>query len=245
MVQNTVVQNTPYQNMIDRDSVYIVMPAKDEAPRVGQVITGVLANGYKNVIVVNDGSMDTTEQVSTDLGATVLNHPINLGPGAATQTGISYALQMGAKVIVTIDSDDQHKSSDIDKLVGALLAQDADIVIGSRFLKTTNQIPKQRIFYNKVGNFITYMLTGLKVSDSQSGMKAFKSDFAEKWELYCNGFEFCMEIIWNAQRYDANLQEVPIHVTYTEETMAKGQNILSGFRMLGRLARSFYFSSSR
>jgi len=240
-----MVQNTLHQNIIDRDSVFVVMPAKDEAPRVGKVINGILANGYKNVIVVNDGSMDQTEAISSNLGAIVLNHPINLGPGAATQTGIAFALQMGAKVVVTIDSDDQHKSSDIDKLVGRLLETNADFVIGSRFLKESNEIPKQRIFYNKVGNFITYLLTGLKVSDSQSGMKAFKAEFAEKWELTCNGFEFCIEIIWHAQHHNAVIEEVPIHVTYTAETMSKGQNILSGFRMLGRLVRSFCFPSSR
>ena len=86
---------------------YIVIPAKDEGSRIGAVLQRVRQNGYHNIVVVNDGSKDNTGEVARSYGATVLNHLVNLGAGAATQTGIEYALKQGAEIIVTLDGDHQ------------------------------------------------------------------------------------------------------------------------------------------
>ncbi len=217
------------------DHVYIVIPAKNEAPRIGKVIEKSLALGYRNIVVINDGSHDDTAKIAGEHPVVVLNHLVNLGPGAATQTGIEYAVEDGAKVIVTIDADHQQFPEDIAKLVTELESQKVDVVIGSRFLNKENEIPFIRIVYNMIANVITFILTGLPVTDSQSGMKAFTADFAKKCRLHFNGFEFCVEFIRNIRLFKATYKEIPIRVIYTKETLSKGQNFATGFKMLAKL----------
>jgi len=220
-------------------NIYIVIPAKNEAKRVGNVIHKTLNAGFENIVIVNDGSDDDTQGIAERYGATVINHPVNLGPGAATQTGILYAVSAGADIIVTLDADEQHYPEDISKIVNTLQEKGVDVVIGSRFLKKDNKIPLSRIFYNKVANIITFILTGISVTDSQSGMKAFSGEFARKSKLYYNGFEFCVEIIRNIRLHKATFVEVPINVMYSKETMEKGQNFYIGVQMLARLFKIF------
>ena len=157
---------------MNNKDIYIVIPAKDEARRIGVVLKKIKKEGYFNVIVVNDGSSDNTAEVSRKLGATVLTHIVNLGPGAATQTGMDYALRKGAKVVVTLDADDQHCPTDINSLIEEMEKEQVDVVIGSRFLKKGNEVPQLRILFNKIGNYITAVFTGLLVTDSQSGFQS-------------------------------------------------------------------------
>jgi len=217
------------------DHVYIVIPAKNEASRIGKVIGKSMSLGYRNIVVVNDGSLDDTVKVALSYNAKVVNHLINLGPGAATQTGIEYAIEDGAKIIVTIDADHQQFPEDIEKLVYHLERNEVDVVIGSRFMNRENQIPAIRILYNMIANVITFILTGLMVTDSQSGMKAFTADFAKKCRLHFNGFEFCVEFIRNIRIFKATYSEVPIRVIYTKDTLSKGQNLLTGVKMIAKL----------
>lgn len=220
------------------DYTYIVVPAKDEATRIGQVLASTKMCGFYNIIVVDDGSKDDTARIAQDAGAAIIRHPINLGPGAATQTGIEYAIQHGAKFIVTIDADTQHYPQDIEALVDKLITDDLDIVIGSRFL-SANDIPLTRIFYNKIANIIAHMATGIRVSDSQSGMKAFTAEFAQKSKLQHCGFEFCIELLRYIGTHQAKYAEVPIQVMYNKETMDKGQNFFVGLKMLNKIFRLF------
>lgn len=222
------------------NNVYIVIPAKDEATRIAKVINHTILLGYSNIIVVNDGSSDSTYEVATAAGATVLSHPINLGAGAATQTGIEYALEEGADIIVTMDADSQHYPSDIKKLVQTIKNDKVDVVIGSRFLNADNNIPKSRIILNKIGNWVTGILFGLFVTDSQSGMKAFTASFAQKSKFRFNGYEFCTEFIRLIRLHKASYREVPIKVLYTEDTMSKGQSVQNGFRMAVNLLRYLF-----
>lgn len=217
--------------------VYIIIPAKNEDPRIGGVIREIKDAGYNNIIVVNDGSSDDTEFISRAMGVDVISHPINLGAGAATQTGIQYALSLGADIVVTIDADHQHFPSDITNLIDSLNRYAADIAIGSRFLRKDNDIPISRLIYNRIANVITFCLTGLKMTDSQSGLKAMRSGFAKKCKIQSEGFEFCVEIIRNIKIHKASVIEIPIRVRYTAETLNKGQNLLQGIKTLQKLLR--------
>jgi len=217
---------------------YIIIPAKDEAERIGKVILSAQACGFPHIVVVDDGSRDKTADVVQRCGATLVKHRINLGPGAATQTGIKYAILQGAINIVTIDADQQHFPEDIKGLVEKLEADNLDIVLGSRFLMN-NSIPYSRLAFNKVANMVSRLATGIRVTDSQSGMKAFTAEFAKKSELQFNGFEFCVEMLRNIKVHKARYAEMPIRVMYSKETMEKGQSFMVGVRMLNKIFRVF------
>lgn len=222
------------------DDIYVVIPAKDEEKLIRPVLERLIALGFTNIIVVNDNSNDLTKLIAQSYGdkIKVLDHVINLGAGAATKTGIDYALSRGAQYIATIDADFQHNPKDLIPLIKCIKSQDVDLVIGSRFLKK-NSIPVSRVILNFIGNIVSYFVTGLVITDSQSGMKVMSRRFAENLEITFNGYEFCIEIIKNASINKSSIYEYPIDVLYTEDTMRKGQSISSGFDMAGKLFNPF------
>ena len=225
---------------MDKKEIYIVIPAKDEASRIGIVLNAIKKEGYSNIIVVNDGSSDNTLEVAESYGAIVLTHLVNLGPGAATQTGMDHAIRSGAKVVVTLDADNQHCPTDIKRLIAEMEKKNVDVVIGSRFLNYSNKVPTTRIFLNKVGNYVTAFFTGLLVTDSQSGFKALSTDFLKSSRISLSGFEFCTEMIGMIKRTKAPFSEIPIKVRYTKESMEKGQSFGNGFKMVGTFIRYFF-----
>jgi len=223
-----------------QEHIFIVIPAMNEEKFIRPVIETTLALGFQNVVLVNDNSSDQTKEIALSYGKNVkvLDHVINLGAGAATKTGIDYALEQGAEYIATIDADFQHNPKDLIPLIKCIENQQVDLVIGSRFLKK-NGIPISRLILNFIGNVVNFFVTGLVITDSQSGMKVMSRRFAENLEITFNGFEFCIEIIKNAKINKSDIYEYPIDVIYTEETMKKGQNIFTGFDMVGKLFNPF------
>lgn len=222
-----------------KNSVYVIIPAMNEQSHIAKVINRTLNEGYTNIIVVDDGSKDNTREIAKQYpDVTLLSHIINLGAGASTYTGIKYAIQENAKYILTIDADDQHDPEDIDHLLKAIIETNSDLVIGSRF-KKKNKIPSSRVFYNKIGNYISYFITGIYLTDSQSGIKIMTKEFAQELGMKYNGFEFCIEIIKQSKIVKATVLEIPINVKYTKETMRKGQNLVTGFSMVARLLKPF------
>ena len=219
--------------------VCVVIPALNEAKRIGILVDRLLEKGFSNIVIVNDGSDDDTSKMFDNIKeATVLDHIINLGPGAATMTGINFALTQDVNYIATIDADLQHHPEDLIKLYSEIEKSDIDLVIGSRFLHK-NSIPKSRALYNFFGNWISYFKTGLMVTDSQSGIKILSRKFAQELTIDYNGFEFCIDIIKKAKLQKVKVAEFPVGVTYTKETMEKGQSFGNGLVMLGRLLNPF------
>ena len=124
----------------DLSNVWVIIAAYNEAKVIAKTVSSVI--GYvKNVIVVDDCSIDMTSQIARESGAHVLSHPINLGQGAALQTGIQYAMQMGAEYIITFDGDGQHQVSEMLPMLFALQNSSAEIALGSRFLGKTLNLP--------------------------------------------------------------------------------------------------------
>ena len=215
--------------------LFIVIPAKDEASLIGGVIRDLQENGFHQIIVVDDGSRDETANIVRNTNCILVQHPINLGSGAATQTGIKAALRYNPDYIMTMDADGQHAAEDVKQLLEVMSTGEYDVVIGSRFLQKSGKVPTTRLWYNRIANWVTWIFTGLWVSDSQSGMKIITSDFAQKIEFHFNGFEFCTELFYILNRNKARFTEVPIQAIYTSETMMKGQSLRMGFRMFFRL----------
>lgn len=232
--------NESSQKLMDLSSFFVVVPALNEGDRIAGVIQKLILHGFHNIVVVNDGSTDHTSQAIPDIpGVYELKHIVNLGPGASTMTGIRFALDQGADYIATIDADHQSDPGELNDLIQAMKDRSqVDLMIGSRFLRQ-NDIPLSRRMYNFFGNFISYLITGLYITDSQSGFKIMTRRFAEKLNIDYNGFEFCIDIIKKAKMNQFKVAEAPVSVIYTKETMAKGQSFREGLLMLGRLFNPF------
>lgn len=214
-----------------------VIPAYNEATRIATVVRAALPH-VDRVIVVDDGSADDTGGAAKAAGATVLRHPDNCGAGAATMTGIEAARRLGATSIVTLDADEQHDANEIPVLLAAL-GSDVDIVFANRFGQR-NKIPPIRRVFNGIGNLVTLAATGMWVSDSQCGFKAFGHRAVREIDLRMNGFEFCTEIVRECVQRKWRYTQVPVKVLYSKYTLAKGQSFANGVKTaLKILLRSF------
>src|SRR5262245_38813684 len=149
--------------------VWVIVPAYDEARVIAGVIAELTRDGYR-VVVVDDGSSDTTREIAAESGAIVLAHPINLGQGAALQTGIEFALSRGAEFLVTFDADGQHRATDIGTLLAALQTRGADFALGSRFLGGVVNMPPARRFLLRAATMLTRLATRLVLTDDRDGL---------------------------------------------------------------------------
>lgn len=214
--------------------VWIVIPAFEEQESIGKVLGMLQRAGYRNLLVVDDGSVDNTKKIAERQGAKVVSHVVNRGLGGALGTGIAGALQLGADYIVTLDADGQHASSDIPKLLAPLQSGKADVVIGSRLLDSRG-MPWIRKIGNWGFNVITRILFGVWTTDSQSGFRAFSREAAKKIVIKTNRMEVSSEIIKEIGRNKLRFAEVPIQVIYTEYSLRHGQSSWNAFRILFKL----------
>lgn len=208
--------------------VCIVIPAFNEAEVIGEVIYGVV-KAFKStsyitrVVVVNDSSKDATSRIAAKNGATVIDHILNTGAGGATATGLSYAQQNNFDIACTMDADGQHSSEDVIEGVNQLIAQQADLLIGSRLIDNEG-MSKVKILGNKGLSTVTYILFGTNTTDSQSGLRIFSRKAIEQLKWKTSGYEFCSEMLWRAKQEKLIIGEYPIKAIYTEYSKAKGQN---------------------
>jgi glycosyltransferase involved in cell wall biosynthesis len=224
-----------------RQEIFIVMPAFNEATTVRSVVKE-LTGLYPHVIVVDDGSSDDTSSKALSSGATLLRHPVNLGQGAALQTGIEYSLLAGAQVIVTLDADGQHYVRDVARLVTPILKGKADIVLGSRFLGQAIDIHLSRRILLKGGILFTRLVSGVSLTDVHNGLRAFSRRAAKKIHIKINRMAHASELIDQIKRSNYPYVEVPVRLRYTDYTRRKGQKSLDVFRIvadyvLGRIIR--------
>lgn len=213
----------------------IVIPAFNEEATISKVIQELKAIewvGLENeLIVIDDGSTDQTAEIAQSKGSRVIRHMINRGLGGALGTGIEAALKSGADVIVSCDADGQHSSSDIKKVADPIIGGSADVVIGSRMLHG-KQMPMTRWIANHLANVVTLFLSGIKTSDSQSGLRAFSRLAASRIKISTNHFEVSSEIFDEIKRCRLRLTEVPITAIYTRYSLSKGQGFRMGLKTL-------------
>jgi glycosyltransferase involved in cell wall biosynthesis len=214
--------------------VFIVIPAYNEEKHIENVLTACQREGFSDIIVVNDGSNDKTGEIAKHHGAIVVEHMINRGVGASTQTGIEAAKLLGADIVITLDADGQHNPKDIHTILQPLEEEGIDITIGSRFLQN-NRIPFLRRLFNVIANILTMLLTGIYLTDSQSGMKGLGTKALEHIHISSNGYEFSSEMIREAVYHHLRIKEVPISVLYTRYSLSKGQNLATGMITMFKL----------
>lgn len=212
---------------------WIVIPAYNESVAVGGVITTLKDAGFDYILVVDDGSDDTTAEICIAAGARVVRHMINRGVGAATVTGMMVAFAEGADAVVTFDADGQHNVTDIANIIRPIADKDADVVLGYR--KGFAHMPLLRKIANIVGNIVTWLVSGIWVRDSQSGLRAYSRKSFETMDLHANGYEFCSEVIRELHHHNLSFKQVPITVKYTEHSLSKGQSFDVGIGTLMKL----------
>lgn len=219
--------------------IWIIIAAYNEAAVIHRVISDVALCGYKT-IVVDDGSSDQTAAAASAADC-IIRHPVNLGQGAALQTGIDYALEQGAEIIVTFDADGQHRAADIERLTGALTDAGADFALGSRFLGNSTGLPLSRRWLLKAATLFTQLTTGLRLSDTHNGLRAITRRGACMIRLRQNRMAHASEILSQIAASGLSYVEVPVTIEYNSYALAKGQRLGDALMILLDLfARRLY-----
>jgi len=204
--------------------VWVVIAAYNEARVIERVIADVRHCGF-SAVLVDDGSSDATAEVAERVGAVVVRHPVNLGQGAALQTGIEFALHKGADVIVTFDADGQHRATDIAGLVDALARHSVDYALGSRFLGGATDLPPVRRRLLKAATWFTRITSGLSLTDTHNGLRAMTRRGASAIRLRQNRMAHASEFLYQIAASELKYVEVPVTIEYSAYSLAKGQKL--------------------
>ena len=197
--------------------VVIGIPAYNEEKNIAKIIVK-LQNITNKIIVCNDGSTDLTSKIANKMGAIVINHPKNLGYGAAIKSLFSKARELDADVLITFDADGQHRIEDINKVLEPIEHNNADIVIGSRFLDKKMKIPAYRKFGINAITKMSNITTKKKITDSQSGFRAYNKKSLQEIIPSDNGMGISTEILIKANKKSLRVIEVPITILYEGKT---------------------------
>ncbi len=234
MIQRLAEQDT-HRPETRSENIWVVVPAYNEGSRVAKTLAS-LRTRFANVVVVDDGSSDATARVAGECpGVWVLSHVINSGQGAALQTGIDFALQHDADVIVTFDADGQHAVEDIDLLVQPILSDEADVALGSRFLGRTVGMPLSRRLLLKGAVVFTRVFSRIRVTDTHNGIRALSRRAAKAIRISLNRMAHASEILDQIRKHQLRYVEVPVTIHYSDETLEKGQGAWNSIRIVGHL----------
>lgn len=213
---------------------WVVIPAFNEASVIREVVAGLRGRGYP-VVLVDDCSSDTTGSAACAAGAIVLRHAVNLGQGAALQTGITFALRQGAEQIVTFDADGQHRAEDIDTLLDAWRQTLADAVFGSRFLGATVNMPAMRRLALRVAVTVSRLIGRSELTDAHNGLRLLTRRAASGLALSQNRMAHATELVAQVRRLGCRIAEAPVTVVYTDYSLRKGQKLGNAFNILAEL----------
>lgn len=227
--------------MMRENGLWVVIPAYNEGPAIAAVVAGLRRLGYGRICVVDDGSGDSTAACAAGAGAHVLRHVVNLGQGAALQTGIDYVLMRDADFVCTFDADGQHVPESLETMLEALHQTGADVVLASRFLGRAVDMPASRRMLLKAALLFTRLHARLPVTDTHNGLRLFTRRAAQTIHIHEPGMAHASEILHQIGRAKLRFVEVPVTIYYTEYTRRKGQ---SGFESVKVLLDLLYRSVS-
>jgi len=224
--------------------VWIVVPAFNEASVIGDVVAD-LRSVFGNVVVVDDGRRDGTSAAARQAGAHVVPHPVNLGQGAAIQTGVEYArARPGARVFATFDADGQHRVKDVVAMIDRLSTDDVDIVIGTRFAEgPPARMPLLKRVVLQTAAWLSPSSRRLHLTDAHNGLRVFNKTVADALNITMNGMSHASEFIALIAENHWRVSEQPVEILYTDYSMSKGQPLLNGVNIIfdgllrGRLSR--------
>jgi len=211
---------------------WVVIPMYNEATVIASVVREVRA-AFDHVVCVDDGSSDDSAALAERAGAMVVRHPVNLGQGAALQTGFEFALSHAeCAYIVTFDADGQHRVEDAVAMVDDARTHDAAIIFGSRFLDDRTQPGLLKKIILKTAVWVTNMSTGLKLSDAHNGLRVLRRDAAQRIDLRQDRMAHATEIVLQLGRTRLPWREHPVELLYTDYSKAKGQSVLNSVNIL-------------
>jgi len=215
--------------------VVAVIPAYNEERFIGSVV--LRAREYvDHVLVVDDGSRDNTANIAELAGAEVIRHEENRGKGIALNTAFDHArAHYMPAAVVTLDADWQHAPEELPIVLAPILADEADLVIGSRYLKPTGEVPWKRVVGHWGFNMLINTTSGTHLTDSQSGFRAFSEQALQYITFTSKGFSVESEMQFLATDYKLRVVEVPIRIRY--EDGAKRSVITHGFKVLNGILR--------
>ena len=197
--------------------IVIGIPAYNEEENIAKILLK-LQTVTSKIIVCNDGSSDMTGEIAEKIGAIVINHPKNLGYGAGIRSIFLKAKELNPDILVTFDADGQHRIEDIQKVIDPIIKGDADIVIGSRFLSKNENVPTYRKLGINVITKIANITTKQKITDSQSGFRAYNKKAIQEINPSDYGMGVSTEILIKADKKELKITEVPIVVLYEGDT---------------------------
>ncbi|RPF87753.1 MAG: glycosyltransferase family 2 protein [Rhizobiales bacterium TMED94] len=220
------------------DNVYILIPLFNEEKKIKSVVKE-LEKVFKNIIVVNDGSSDSSQEILEKLDIINLKHSINLGQGAAISTGFKYIQELkNADAVVTFDADGQHSVKDAKAFAEEILICEEEIIFGSRFIKNKSNIPfVKRVALSIVVTF-TNRFSSINLTDVHNGLKAIKKSCLKKINIDIDGFGFESQIIHQVSKNAITYKEMPTNTIYTSYSKNKGQKLINGLLILEDLFKS-------
>ena len=214
------------------NDVWIVIPLYNEASVVAEVVRG-LSTRFAHIVCVDDGSTDGSAEVAVRAGAQIVRHPVNLGQGAALQTGIEFAVsQPSMQYLVTFDADGQHRVVDAVAMVELARSNDLAIVFGSRFLDDRTRPGALKRLVLKTAVWVTNKTTGLTLTDAHNGLRVVRRDAASVVRLQQDRMAHATEIVMQLGDTGLRWQEFPVELLYTDYSKAKGQSLLNSVNIL-------------
>jgi glycosyltransferase involved in cell wall biosynthesis len=217
------------------DDVWVVVPMYNEASAIGSIVSD-LRSTFGNVVCVDDGSTDGSAAAARTAGAVVLHHVVNLGQGAALQTGFEFARsQPDARWVVTFDADGQHLVGDAVRMVEVGRSGDFDVVLASRFTGSAN-IPVLRRLVLKAAVVFTRWSARIDVSDAHNGLRVVSTRVLDRMRLTQPRMAHASELLGLISRHALTFHEVPVTIVYTDYSRAKSQSNLNSVNIVFDLA---------
>ncbi len=231
---------------LSEHKITVIIPAYNEARFIGSVVLKLKQQPI-DILVVDDGSTDDTAEIALAAGAEVISLAPNQGKGAALNAGLAHARQNHPDAIVIIDADGQHLPAELAQVVKPIVGKKADITIGSRYLENTSNTPSHRKYGHKLLNFITRIFSGVKVSDSQSGYRAFSPRAYQLFNFTSAGFSVESEIQFLASEHNLEVLDVPVTIQYLDKekrsAWKQGLVVMNGILSLTGQYRPLLFFS--
>ena len=232
MTTSNVTQAGAPDSVPQVTDAWLVIPLYNEATVVREVISQARET-FPYIVVVDDGSKDDSARQAAAAGAIVVRHPVNLGQGAALQTGFSYILEKtNANYVVTFDADGQHSTTDAAAMVAAAREEELAVILGSRFLQGPSPVGRLKRLVLRTAAAVSSRTSGMHLTDAHNGLRVIRRDVLAQLDLRQNRMAHASEIIRKIGATGLPWREFPVHIVYTDYSRSKGQSLWNSVNIL-------------